>query len=468
LGKIILVVGPGNNGADAIACARHLLTQNLELLIFLPPKSSKHSKYLDSELVLLQDAIKKQHDSRVLFFENFAELLRLEHDAHLFNIIIVDALFGAGLSRAPAGIYKEAIENINTLRTKLKENALVISIDVPSGCTLEACTPLGACVFADHTITFGFLKRCHVSEPTKKYVGQSHVKEIGFSAEAHPQQYLIKKSLLSELLKPIEPGSHKGKFGHMAVLEGHPSYKGASRLCARAALRAGVGLCTIITNNEESIHPADLAEYMKHWREAVNEEFLNKLSALAIGPGLSKDRSFKEHALSLLRRLPKALPLVIDADALILIKEDPKGFQSAPIVCTPHPKEAANLLDISVEELENNRFLAIKALAKLPINRARTVVWVLKGATTLVHQNNEPIFAFAGDLPILATGGSGDVLTGTIAGLIPQTNSLLEASLLAVSLQKTAARKASEFSNKGLLPSELADLYPSLLVRSIL
>lgn len=380
-------------------------------------------------------------------------------------MLIIDGIFGAGLSRAPEGIALLVIEHINSLRESF--GAQVISIDIPSGLSLEAQRPLGACIKADYTCTFAHFKRAHVSEPTKKYVGRTEVIDIGLFHNNKPSNFWLdpERSSLTSLLKTVFDTFHKGDFGHVAVLEGHANFLGASRLSARAALRVGAGLLTLVTDKAESFHASDLSEYIKRPLRQCDEYFWSKISCLVLGPGLSHEKHCQNRAKEALNKaLSSVNTLVLDAGALSLALEPKLFLERNTLILTPHPKEAAMLLNTNVSQIEQDRFKAIERLADLPINHFTNTIWVLKGATTLLRQKQHGTVAINGNAPILAVGGSGDVLSGAIAGLIAQSTFPFAACMLALSLQVLAA-KSFPHNFRGLLPSELADSFPSLCLK---
>lgn len=457
---VAIFCGPGNNGADALVCARQLLGHGLNISVFFTADKTHFCESLMRELVLLEKICARLSKANLKFFNS---LNKLEKGP----LIIVDGIFGAGLSRAPEGLSLKAIEHINLTRESLALKCRVISIDVPSGLSLEASTPLGSHVKADYTITFGHLKRCHVSEPTKKLVGEVEVCDIGlYYPKPASNFYTNSQEPLNFLLKPLGKSSNKGDFGHVAILEGHNNFIGASRLAARAALRVGAGLVTLLTSKTPSLHPSDLAEFMKKQENLAAPDFFKKISGLVVGPGLGRESQDLARALLLLNNAaPYTKNIILDADALSLIHDSNLALKSNTLICTPHPQEAAKLLGVSTEQVEHDRFLAIENLAHLNFNPTGITIWVLKGATTLIRQDPYGTIALYGDAPILATGGSGDMLAGAIAGLLAQSRSSLGAVVLATSLQICAARRFSK-STKGIFPSELADRFPSLLQRS--
>lgn len=457
---VAIFCGPGNNGADALVCARQLLGHHLNISVFFTAQRNCFGESLLRELELLEKICARLSKANLKFINNLNKIGN-------GPVVIVDGIFGSGLKRAPEGLSLAAIEHINSTRQALGSNCRVISIDVPSGLSIEASAPLGAHVKADYSITFGHLKRCHVSEPTKKLVGEVEVCDIGlYYPKPASNFYTNSQEPLNFLLKPLGKSSNKGDFGHVAILEGHTNFIGASRLAARAALRVGAGLVTILTSKTPSLHPSDLAEFMKKQENSATPDFFKKISGLIVGPGLGREPQDLARARAVLNNsAPYAKSIILDADALSLIHDSKLDLKSNTLICTPHPQEAAKLLGISTEEVEHDRFLAIENLAKLNFNPTGVTIWVLKGATTLIRQDPYGTIALFGDAPILATGGSGDMLAGAIAGLLAQSRSSLAAVVLATSLQICAARRFSK-STKGIFPSELADRFPSLLQRS--
>jgi ADP-dependent NAD(P)H-hydrate dehydratase / NAD(P)H-hydrate epimerase len=275
--------------------------------------------------------------------------------------------------------------------------------------------------------------------------------------------WLPTRSTLTELLLPIPTNCHKGHFGHILVFEGHPQFLGASRLAAIAALRAGAGLLTIAADNTVAPTSLDRPEFMHIKISDITDNFLSKIDALVIGPGLSRITAWQKKALNFLNSLKTHVPcIVVDADALPLLNHPDLTLHGKHIIATPHAKEAAGLLTITPKEVEQDQVLAIQRLAELPCNQKNHIIWLLKGSTTLVRSTDGTIFAIKGELPLLSAGGMGDVLSGAIAGLCKQTSSPLCATILAVSLQIESAALLSKLAFKGILASEVADMFPKL------
>lgn len=283
-----------------------------------------------------------------------------------------------------------------------------------------------------------------------------------------PEKYSLfnQKQTLKELFIPTPKDCHKGHFGHVLVFEGRPQYLGASRLAALGALKAGAGLVTIAVDTNEMPSAFDHAEFMRLKASEIWDPFLKKISALIIGPGLSHDSLWQEKGLSFLNRLKHHDPLlVVDADGLTILTNQNLELRHKTIIATPHAREAASLLGIAPEGVEQNRFQTLNRLSALPCNKNNHIIWLLKGSNTLIRGLDGQVFMFQGELPVLSAGGMGDVLSGVIAGLFKQVDCALCAALLGVSMQIEAGSILSKSVFKGILASELADIVPSLSMR---
>lgn len=458
---IFVLVGSGNNGADAVVAARHLLLVGKKIKVFCLAEENQWSAELSRQMILLRGVIQHQKLDQGSTIFSHAQLPVVDALRGHSGAIVIDGIFGAGLNRAPTGPSLAAIQWINDQRAAHADTFLVVSVDIPSGLSLEAKAVRWAHVKSDLTITFEYLKRAHISEPTKELCGKTVAVPIGiFAPSALTTFYHKKRSPLLKLFLPVASTSHKGQFGHVMIFAGHPRMLGASRLCARAVLRVGAGLVTLASERAKP-SPFDLAEFMRIKLSAIDNEFLEKIDAVVVGPGLSREELWQGRALDFLNGLQNQI-VVLDADALPLLHHPEFTLTKSMIIATPHAKEAADLLGCTAREVEDDRFSAIDNLAKLSSARGQKVIWLLKGATTLIRDISGDIFAQRGALPLLSAGGSGDILSGAIAGLVRQTSSPLAAAILGVSLQVGAARQLSRTVCKGLLASEIADAFPVL------
>ncbi len=271
--------------------------------------------------------------------------------------------------------------------------------------------------------------------------------------------------ILKNLLPKIPLDSHKAIFGHVMVISGHNNTSGAARLSAISALRAGCGLLTILNMFDTHEQNADIPEIMHKTYDEHNKDFFNKVDCLVIGPGLSKDNKFQNQALKILKHATQHCKyMVIDADALDLIKNNKIDFGKCEVILTPHPKEASLMLDIETQDVINDRFLAIQKISSMNNIKNTNLTVILKGATCLIY-NKSRFFIFNNDEALLATAGTGDILSGSIAALVLQTNCALSACILAVSLSLMSAKSFHKFASRGILASEFTLLFPYLLKR---
>ena len=286
---------------------------------------------------------------------------------------------------------------------------------------------------------------------------------------ASPRVISATEQPVLKLLRSPLPTEYKKSFGHVAVLEGEPQKQGASRLSARAALRAGAGLVTLLVHDVSGRCTYDLAEFMKQvFTLQANDSSLEPFSALVIGPGLGLSRlSQTRGLLAFDEALKQNRPVVLDADGLSFLK-NPDALTSntqSVVIATPHPGEAGKILGTSTLEVEENRLKALHDLCTLSHPLPFRVIWVLKGSSPLVCETGKQPVLCEGNVPLLGVGGSGDVLSGCIAALIPRTDDPFDAALLGVTALLAAGRKLERQSKRGLLASEIADglsavLYP--------
>jgi hydroxyethylthiazole kinase-like uncharacterized protein yjeF len=359
--------------------------------------------------------------------------------------LVVDALFGIGLSRAPESEARALIEAINT------QAAPVFALDVPSGVDADRGSAPGAAVLATRTLQF--IVR-HVGLHTGdalEYTGQLALEELdipGESFEGVPADAaLLDHDALVQWLLPRRRNTHKGESGHVLCIGGDEGSGGAIALCAEAALRAGAGLVSVATR---PVHvPALLARRPEAMVRAVESSddlapLVARARVVAVGPGLGQGewgQALFHHALR------SGLPLVVDADALNLLPAAAHPLQDA--VLTPHPGEAARLLACNAADIQRDRVGAARAIAQ----RYAAVV-VLKGAGTVVASGQATRIVAAGN-PGMAVGGMGDLLTGIIASLRAQGLSAFDAASAGALLHGLAGDAAAWDGERGLLPSDL-------------
>jgi ADP-dependent NAD(P)H-hydrate dehydratase / NAD(P)H-hydrate epimerase len=445
--RVVCFCGPGNNGGDGFVIARHLANRGADVLV-----------------ALVGDRDKIKGDAKIHFDACARSNLRLfdapQAPLHR-NDLVVDAVFGTGLTRAVGpGPARDVIARMRAHRGP------VIAVDVPSGIDADHGV-IGPCVRADHTVTFAFAKLGLVGADAVAVVGTLHVADIGIPA-ALARARGVKAELLEEaVLAPLrarDPSGHKGTHGHVLVVAGSRGKTGAALLAGTAVLRSGAGLCTVAM-------PPDAAAVVEGRVPELMIEPLGELQPLlagkraaAVGPGIARDDAAKDRIRALAH---SELPLCIDADALNAIAADPALLprRSSPTVLTPHPGEAARLLGSTVAAVQEDRVGTARALA----DRFGAVV-VLKGARTVIAAPDGRLAINPTGNPGLGTGGTGDVLTGCVSAALARVHDdagradPYAAACAAVYLHGAAGdRAAAARSQTGLLASDVIDALPHLL-----
>lgn len=402
--KVTLVCGSGNNGADGIACAR-LLHGDFDVSIY-------YAKKPKSQMALLQA---KRADAIVV--KTISQLQASD--------VLIDAIVGTGFSGEFSDNLKKLIEKMNSTE------AFKIACDVPS-----------SGFYADVTLTMGALKKFMFLDANKEFVGKIEVLNLGVARSVYEVDTNWHLLDVEDLKLPIRglKNTHKGSFGHLALACGSKS--GASILSSQAALRFGAGLVTLVGYENEQIPHTIM----------YSHELPYNTTALAIGMGLGSEFSEKE----LDRFLNNLLPLVADAD-IFHMPIITKILKRKDVVLTPHAKEfvsllkRVNLADISVEELQKNRFKYVELFTKTYPN----ITIILKGANVIIAKGEE-YFINPHGTSALAKGGSGDVLSGLIGALLAQGYEPLEAAKNA-SLAHTKLAQSYKGADFSLTPDDLID-----------
>lgn len=425
--KIVVFCGSGNNAGDGyiVALEARLIGKQVSV-ITVSPDVNLHG---DALLAYQQ------------YIESGGRVIDYHKDIEFDADVIVDGLLGTGLGREVTGLYAHAVAAIN------QNNSPVLSLDIPSGLHADSGCVMGCAVKADCTISFIGLKQGLFTGQAADYCGA-----IYFSSLAVPDQIYQGinsniKRVNSVTIPQRNRCSHKGSNGHVLVIGGEQGFSGAVRLAAEAAARSGAGLISIATRTAHaSLIAIARPELMCHGVEYQDDilPLLNRSSVYAIGPGLGKNQWAKELFNTTLA-LKK--PMVIDADALNLLAETPVHYDQW--VLTPHPGEAARLLQCTVAEIQQDRFRAVSQL-----QQKYGGIVILKGAGSLIA-DCENIYVSNTGNPGMASGGMGDLLTGIVAALIAQGWSLLDAATTAVYVHGKAADRAIVDGERGLLASDL-------------
>jgi ADP-dependent NAD(P)H-hydrate dehydratase / NAD(P)H-hydrate epimerase len=446
---IAIFAGPGNNGGDALAVSRMLAEKNYKIDVFIPDSGKK---FTDSFLINLE-RLKKWTDVKVISWICDALLPNLvDYD------LIIDGLFGSGLSRLLVGFPAQLVRHLNY------SGIPIISIDIPSGLMGEdnSGNDPDAIIHAAYTLTFQFPKLSFFFRENEKFTGNWEVLPIGLHPIAieqvsTPWRYSDFKSMVA-ILKPRGKFSHKGTFGHALLVAGSYGRMGAAVLAAKGCLRSGVGLLTIhIPKSGNQIVQIAVPEAMVNVDKSENLisgiPHSPNYKAIGIGPGIGKADETATALLALLENYNG--PLVVDADALNLLSGNQKMIKLLPegSILTPHPIEFERLAGHAESDFERLKL----ALDFAKIHR---IVLILKGTyTAIILPDGTCSFNSTGN-PGLATGGSGDVLTGILTGLLAQGYSSNEAALLGVYLHGLSADISVSndcLSEESLLASDIAD-----------
>ncbi|MCH2159890.1 MAG: NAD(P)H-hydrate dehydratase [Oleiphilaceae bacterium] len=460
---VIALCGKGNNAGDAYLVAMLAKLKGLEAqcIHFVAPNTLSGDA---------KSAYEQCHETEVHIAAYNYDTFRILLEKQTSDCIIVDGLFGTGLNRDLDANYADAIELSNTVRRE-KSNIHTISLDIPSGLSANTGRIFNACIEADLTTTFIANKIGLMTGVGRHYSGQIAFHDLnlieGIFSEVPSSLHLPKITELLEVLPAREQHTHKGKQGRALLVGGNKGFGGAILIASQACARVGAGLTSVITH-EDYLNSVILhqPEVMAHTYNPIESNTLFEMAdVIAIGPGLGKD----EWAERLLKRtLNENCFKVLDADALNILAENPILIESLDTntLITPHPGEAARLLDCSTTDIEEDRIKAIKALrAKLNCHVT------LKGSGTLItHPNTDLITVCRYGNPGMAAGGMGDALTGIAAALIAQTyqnqSSINDVIELAVCLHSHAAdEEAAAHGERGLLASDLADRARHILNR---
>ncbi len=456
----VIVAGKGNNGGDGYVIARCLLRKGWTVSVFVIAEQDRIGGDAEKNLSLLDPLI-------VRYCPDPGDLLPFRADFRCATVI-VDALFGIGVTKNVSGVYAEAVAMINF------PGRPVVAVDIPSGIDASSGRVLGVAVKADLTVTFAFAKLGHIVYPGRTYTGKLVTVDIGLPPEVATgveyYEYLNSESV-GPLLKFRERCGHKGSYGHCLIIAGSTGKTGSAALSANSAVRAGSGLVTLaVPASLNPILEVKTTESMTlpledcgkgHFGEenfsAILQAACGK-DAVALGPGISTTTD----TVALVQRLVKEcpVPIVLDADALNAIAGNVSILlekKSPAVVLTPHPGEMSRLTGHSIACIEGDRIAVARDFA------VRYAVYlVLKGAGTVVAAPDGSIAINGSGNPGMASGGMGDVLTGIIVSLLGQGYPTLEACRLGVFLHGHAADLvAREKGEIGITATDVLERLPS-------
>ncbi len=401
--RVLIMAGTGNNGADGLCLARLLALDHYDVTVLVSNASHKKT----TEYLAQENSI-QYYDVKVI----------REFPVEQFDIV-VDAIFGFGLNREIEGEYADWIKKANQI------TAYKIAVDIPSGINTDEGRILGCAFHADETVTFSYLKPAHLFYPGTEYCGKVKVRSIGFPAKCD-EEVLGEASFVtmgeSENPLPIRrKDGHKGTFGKVLLVGGFEDMPGAIVMAATAALKSGAGMIKVVSEARNRDFILQMIKEAQFTPVEKLEDELEWPDVIVVGPGLGvKEKS--EKALKTVLNKAKDVHLILDADALNLLAEHQNGCMDAlrnnhsiEVVMTPHMGELKRLTGSTMSELKQPSEQATRTLAQ-----KENIVIVKKDARTCVFCGRMPIYVNCSGNEGMGTGGSGDVLSGIIAGLVAQ------------------------------------------------
>lgn len=464
--KIILFAGKGNNGGDACAVARHLFNLGAQVNVFLLcNKEELKGDAITNLSIISKMGVEIDELIEVSLYEKVNTLLK--------NCdLIVDGIFGTGFKGKVEGIAKDIINLINSV------NKTVLAIDIPSGVNGYTGNIDSTSIKATCTVTFQLPKLGLLLYPGCEAVGDLIIEDIGIP-KAITDNIQTKLSMIDEeTVKRILPKrtaqSNKGNYGKALIVTGSTGMTGSGCLATKACLRSGAGLVyTAVPKSLSGIYNCNILEAITLPLDDLNEgrvctgaayavkKYMSNMTTVAIGPGMGQHADTVKAISEMISNAE--IPLVLDADALNTVSRDLNILASIkkPVVITPHPGEMARLCGRSVEEVQNNRIeIALEFSAKWK------VITVLKGNRTIIALPSGEIFINATGNAGMATGGTGDVLTGMITGFAAQGLALKEASIIAVYLHGLAGDMVVEQKGMyGLIAGDIVEMIPYTIKR---
>ena len=439
--NVLVLCGRGNNGGDGAATARLLAHAgaNVQSILFGAMDQTRGDARANFEAL---ESLAGDPSASITGTVRFQTATTDDESRDKFREslspppdVIIDALFGTGLTRPLAGVFEEVVRRVNSLRDVT--NAIIFAIDIPSGLNSDHNELIGPAIQADITVTMTTPKMANVIAPASHFNGRLIVADIGspteLIAEAKSDLFLTEEADAREWLIATRytPDSYKNAHGHALIVAGSRGFTGAAALCGNAAMRAGAGLVTIATS--ASAQPLVASQVMPEVmttaladtdRGTISDDafayfskFSERADVIAVGPGLSSE---DERTRAFVRRIveERRTPMVVDADGLNCLSpwpEELRGSDELPIILTPHPGEMLRLMGVNDKSALQDRIGAARKFAT-----EHQVIVVLKGGRSLVAAPDGRVFLNATGNAGLGTGGAGDTLTGIIAGFIAQ------------------------------------------------
>ena len=463
--RVVILAGKGNNGGDGLVVGRHLVNCGTAIEIFLlgdpdalTPDARVNYDILNKMGIPIQPLILDQHLANLM-----TSLLQAD--------LVVDAIYGIGFRGRLDDFETRVADLLNSSRVP------VLAVDIASGVEADTGKVHGSAVQADYTVTLALPKLGLIMAPGSEYTGRWSVADISIprSLLEDPtlKMNLLDAAAIKGWLTPRAADTHKGTYGHVLVVGGSAGMTGAVTMTSCAALRCGAGLVTAaLPETQMPILDAAVMEVMGQALPETNlgcisidalpalESLLGTCSVCAVGPGMSR----YQEANAILRFILEnsGVPVLIDADGINALASDPGVLRDrqVPVVITPHPRELARLTGLTVEEIQHNR---IEVASRYAADWGITMV--LKGHQTVVACPRGEVFINSRGNPGMATAGSGDVLSGIIAGLIAQGLKTQQAAAAGVYIHGRAGdRAAAEIGQRGMIAGDMIDYLPYTLL----
>lgn len=453
--EISVFCGQGNNGSDGLAIARLLSSKNKSVKVYILKTRAVGTNDFEKNLSKL---IKINNRKSSLKETGFLKIFHVQTIDQIKPFaskeLIIDALFGSGLNRPIKGFALKLIEYINSSGLE------VISIDLPSGLFVDESSNENVSVHATHTLSFQCYKIAFLLPENSNSIGELHILDIQLHSKFYDNLLtdyeIVDEKTIKSIYKPRNRFANKSNYGHAALIAGSTGMMGAAVLAAKGCLRSGVGKLTCyIPNSGNEIMQTSIPEAMcclsgnANYIKSMNG--LSKYNVIGVGPGIGLFESHKQLLQNILTQTKKQM--VIDADALTILARNKSLIKQIPrnsILC-PHPKEFERLFGKTKNNIETIKLVQQQA-------KALHLIIILKGHFTFIATpNNKAYFNSTGNAG-MATGGSGDVLTGILTSLLAQGYNEEEAAILGVYLHGLAGDiAASKFSEEGMLAGDIAD-----------
>ena len=460
LKKVIIFAGSGNNGGDGFVVARHLYNYGVKVKVFLLAPFNKIKGEAGENLNIIDKMGVELIETETTKFEEIQEAVQ-NYD------LIIDAILGTGLQGSVTGLKAKIIDLVNVAGKE------VVAIDVPSGLDADTGKLEGPCIKATHTITLALPKIGLLLFPGASYAGKVTVEDIGIPSCLLKNNKIKTNMVTREIVKSLLPFratySHKGSFGKVLILAGSVGMTGAAYLASEAAMRSGAGIVVLgIPRSLNPIMEVKLTEVMtlplaetekQSLGEDVEETILKLMkdfSVLGMGPGISLELETQRLVRKIIEK--SNIPLVVDADAIYAISKDTNILKKikVPMVITPHPGEMAKLVNKDTDYILNNQLDITREIAQ-----EFGIVVVLKGARTIIANKEGEVYINVGDNSGMATGGSGDVLTGIICSLIAQGANNFSAAIAGVYIHSLAGDLARDIKGeRGMIAGDILSQIP--------